>query len=734
MQHVHLQLTNVRSGKSTKRYARLVQSYRRPDGMPAQKVIANLGELSDQQVHNLRIALQASRDANTLVLPDTQTAHTKVIANLAFLDVAVALDMWRSWKLSELLQKLIPEQRVAVKAAQVICTLTIQRCVAPGSKLYAQRWFPKTALPELLGIAPAHMHNTRIHRVLQQLDIIETELQEALTQRYQQRDGCFATLFTDVTDTWFEGRGPDLAERNRTKEGLTHRHKIGILLLCNEHGYPLRWSTLAGRTQDNKALCQLVDTIRTENWAHHVPIIFDRAMGSSSAVARLCNSQLRFVTAVRRNEIQSYTDKLPSHTLTELGGSNDEPQRNQLITEAARRVEQAGMQKVDDSLYVLDLGIASRKLCIVSDEPLVDTDPESLQGGALWLYHARAYRTQLENKTFKTQLEIAKNLGVTRNRMTQIMTLLRLDETLQKQVLSGNYGPIDEHELRAIAKLRTKQAQRRALLNHAATTHPMGPLPRRFQRNKELDATLRLILYFNPQMFIDMRTTADRHRLEVESYVSDLNMRLRHKGNRATYESVYADISGKLSRLSMLSLYKVHIESKQTDGYEHLMVTLTLDESAWNKHRRTDGFVLLVAHSELSHTAQQLVSMVRAKDSVEKNFQTIKSDLRLRPVFHHTDPKVRAHVSLCMLALLLERTLERRMGTGDKTMTAPSVFEELCSCHLNMMATEADKSVAYVATELTTQQREILRRLRLGHLVELGHLASCIKPREVPSG
>jgi len=202
----------------------------------------------------------------------------------------------------------------------------------------------------------------------------------------------------------------------------------------------------------------------------------------------------------------------------------------------------------------------------------VDTDPESLQGGALWLYHARAYRTQLENKTFKTQLEIAKNLGVTRNRMTQIMTLLRLDETLQKQVLSGNYGPIDEHELRAIAKLRTKQAQRRALLNHAATTHPMGPLPRRFQRNKELDATLRLILYFNPQMFIDMRTTADRHRLEVESYVSDLNMRLRHKGNRATYESVYADISGKLSRLSMLSLYKVHIESKQTDGYEHLIV------------------------------------------------------------------------------------------------------------------------------------------------------------------
>ena len=60
MQLMHLQLTKVRSGRSTKRYARLVQSYRRDDGMPAQKVLANLGELSDQEVQNFRVALEAS--------------------------------------------------------------------------------------------------------------------------------------------------------------------------------------------------------------------------------------------------------------------------------------------------------------------------------------------------------------------------------------------------------------------------------------------------------------------------------------------------------------------------------------------------------------------------------------------------------------------------------------------------------------------------------------------------
>lgn len=731
MQHMHLQLTKVRSGRSTKRYARLVQSYRRDDGMPAQKVLANLGELSDQEIQNFRLALEASRGAKSVMLPEAPKWRAKVLANLAYLDVAAALEMWRSWELSELLHRLIPERDVAVRAAEVICALTIQRCVAPGSKLYAQRWFPRTALPELLGVAPAHFHNTRIHRVLDKLDRIETELQDGIVRRYEQRDGTFATLFTDVTDAWFEGRGPDLAQRSRTKEGLHNRHKIGILLLCNEHGYPLRWSTLPGRTQDGRALHDLVETIEGKAWAQGVPIVFDRAMGSAGAVARLCKSELRFLTAVRRSEIHGYTEELPSETLRELGGSEDEVERKRLITEAATRVSAAGMQKVDEQLYVLDLGITSRGLRLVSDAPEPDLDAEKLEGGALWLYRARAYRAQLEDKTFKTQSEIAKHLGVTRARMTQIMTLLRLDETLQKEVLAGNYGYVADRTLRAIASLRSKAAQRRALTEHGASARPMDPSqkPKRFQQKSTLDASLRLVLYFNPQMFVDMRAMGERHRAEIDAYVRDLNTRLRRKGNKATRESVYSDITGKLASRSMLSIYSVQIDETNDDGHKHFVVSLAFDEAAWNKRRSTDGFVLLVAHADLLQSAAEMVALYRAKDAVEKDFQTIKSDLELRPVFHHTDPKVRAHVSLCMLALLLERTMERRLRKAGKATTAPAAFEELAGGHLNMVATGPDESVAYVATEPSTEQRELLARLRLEHLVDQDQMASRIDPR-----
>ena len=209
----------------------------------------------------------------------------------------------------------------------------------------------------------------------------------------------------------------------------------------------------------------------------------------------------------------------------------------------------------------------------------------------------------------------------------------------------------------------------------------------------------------------------------------DLNRRLRRKGTKATRESAYSDITGKLASRSMLSIYTVQIDEKDDDGHKHFVVSLTFDEAAWIKRRSTDGFVLLVGHAALPHSATEMVGLYRAKDAVEKDFQTIKSDLELRPVFHHTDPKVRAHVSLCMLALLLERTLERRLRKAGKAMTATAVFEELAAGHLNMVATGPDDAVAYVATEPSVEQRDMLARLRIGHLVDQDQMASRIEPR-----
>lgn len=221
---MHLRISTKKRNGQIYRYVQFAESYRREDGVPAHKVVANLGRLSDQEIANLRLALKASREGKAIVLPDVQQAErwrARVIANLRYLDVAVVQEMWRRWKLPDLFNRLIPQKNEAIAPSAVIAALVAHRCTDPGSKLYAQRWFPRTALPELLDVPVEQFGNTRIHRVLDGLDRVDGALQADLADRYQRKEGVFAAIFMDVTDTWFAGRGPEMAERNRTKEVCT---------------------------------------------------------------------------------------------------------------------------------------------------------------------------------------------------------------------------------------------------------------------------------------------------------------------------------------------------------------------------------------------------------------------------------------------------------------------------------------------------------------------------------
>lgn len=147
------------------------------------------------------------------------------------------------------------------------------------------------------------------------------------------------------------------------------------------------------------------------------------------------------------------------------------------------------------------------------------------------------------------------------------------------------------------------------------------------------------------------------------------------------------------------------------------------------RRRRYDGFSFVVGHAELPHTAAQMVELYHAKDAVEKDFQTIKSVIKLRPVRHRTDLKVRAHVTLCMLALLLERTLERRLKQAGLAMTALAAFEELASCHLNELVLDDTAEPVYTVTDTDPAQRRILEALELLPLLNDEEVAATITPR-----
>ncbi len=93
--------------------------------------------------------------------------------------------------------------------SRIAAVLAINRLCAPGSELaIEERWYPSTALDDLLGIEEGKINDTRLYRCLDQILPHKTKLERHLKQRYGELFGAeFDVLLYDLTSTYVEGRG-----------------------------------------------------------------------------------------------------------------------------------------------------------------------------------------------------------------------------------------------------------------------------------------------------------------------------------------------------------------------------------------------------------------------------------------------------------------------------------------------------------------------------------------------
>ncbi len=132
---------------------------------------------------------------------------------------------------------------------------------------------------------------------------------------------------------------------------------------------------------------------------------------------------------------------------------------------------------------------------------------------------------------------------------------------------------------------------------------------------------------------------------------------------------------------------------------------LRVDAAAIKREQHLDGKWLLRT-SDSTLTPDDLAAAYKTLLQVERGWRDMKGALGLRPVFHYREDRIRAHVQLCWLALLLMRVIE---NATDHTWR--NVRHELDRMHLVTLAT-ADGHVAQ-RTATTAGQKTILAALLL---------------------
>ncbi|MCA1656325.1 MAG: IS1634 family transposase [Actinobacteria bacterium] len=141
---------------------------------------------------------------------------------------------------------------------------------------------------------------------------------------------------------------------------------------------------------------------------------------------------------------------------------------------------------------------------------------------------------------------------------------------------------------------------------------------------------------------------------------------------------------------------------------------LRLDRAKIAAEERLDGKYLLTT-SDPALSPEDVALGYKQLLEAERSFRDLKGVLRLRPVFHSKSQRIRAHVLICFLALVIIRLAETRTGETWRTLRAE--LGQIRQGHFRGQEGEFTQT-----TELSARHRQLLAALAVPEPPRFGHI------------
>lgn len=140
---------------------------------------------------------------------------------------------------------------------------------------------------------------------------------------------------------------------------------------------------------------------------------------------------------------------------------------------------------------------------------------------------------------------------------------------------------------------------------------------------------------------------------------------VRRRGRKLTVDGAQLRIHDYLRDHEIGRLYEITLDPSVPLG-----LTVKANEEARAFEKRIDG-ILIVEGSRPDLTPAEMITRYKSLAEIERSWRALKSTLRLRPVYHWTEERIRAHVFICVLALTVERVMRKTLaGTGTSVPVA----------------------------------------------------------------
>jgi len=314
-------------------YWALVESVRTERG-PRQKVVSWLGALDEAGRIGVLQAAQNQRQATVkpqlefkqqslfeyedeAVEPLWVRVNAKAVRvenNRQFGGPWLALQLIEQLKLDEFLNKQLPKGKEHIQWSLTSMILVIARLLDPSSELYiSEQWYPKTALPDLLGVPVDRVDDNRLYRALDELlphkEALEIHLKNRMGELF---DIEYDLLLYDVTSTFFEGqcKGNPLAQRGYSRDQRSDCKQVCIALVVTRCGMPLGYEVFAGNTADVTTVKGIVEMMEKRYGKSDRIWVMDRGMTSEDNLKFLRQENRRYIIGTNKALLKKFEQEL----------------------------------------------------------------------------------------------------------------------------------------------------------------------------------------------------------------------------------------------------------------------------------------------------------------------------------------------------------------------------------------------------------------------------------------
>lgn len=281
---------------------------------------------------------------------------------------------------------------------------------------------------------------------------------------------------------------------------------------------------------------------------------------------------------------------------------------------------------------------------------------------------------------------------------------------LGRVVFVGDRGMLSDDNLDLLLGKRLGFIVAYPLRRNIFAREVIGGLSAKFDRKNESEqffedvrAGMRFVVAYSPAIAREVKEARTERLTRADAWIKEVRRKLAKpsgRGRTPTAQGTYDRIRDYLRDHHLLGYYTVELNDNK--------LSVTKDRRALAWEDSIDG-MLMLGTTDMKSRMEDIVLRYKELAEIERGWRSLKSTLLLRPVYHWTEKRIRAHVFICVLALQLERWMRRKLQGIASVPRAVDILRRLKVGELEI----GGKRIC-IATNPTVEQKRLLKTLGVG--------------------